>query len=69
MNITESIAWQTVASLLRGEIDHGDESTRASVADACARLDQRAHAALKAGVVSAPQDWDEHLCHVATEER
>ena len=69
MNVSEAIAWQVVASLLRGEADHADDSTRASVAGACARLDQRAHLALKAGPVAAPQDWDEHLCHVTTEER
>ena len=69
MNVSEAIAWQVVASLLRGEVDHADESTRASVADACARLDERARAVLRAGVSDDADAWDEHLCHVTTEER
>lgn len=69
MNISEAIAWQTVASFLRGDLDHGDEKTRGDIATACARLDQRAHQALRAGTVQAPQDWDESLHYVETQER
>lgn len=67
MNVTEAIAWQTVASLLRGELDHGDDATRADIARSCARLDQRARAALMAGAADSPSAWDDHLCRVMTD--
>ena len=69
MNITEAVAWQAVADFLRGDLDHADEATRADIVGACVWLDKAAHNALRSGTVSAPQDWDEHLCHVTTEER
>lgn len=69
MNVSEAIAWSTVRSFLAGELDHGDESARTAIASACARLDQWAHAALRAGTHDDEQAWDEHLCFVSTEER
>jgi len=69
MNISEALAWQTVASLLRGEADNADEKTRGWIARACAVLDEKAWKALKAGTHDDEPAWDEYLCHVTTEER
>lgn len=69
MNITESIAWQTVASFLRGELDHADNKTRREIARCCALLDSHAHMRLAAGQDDLPDDWYGHLYYVSTEER
>ena len=69
MSATDALAWQLVARFLRGELDHADDATRADIARACAWLDEAARMVVSDVEVSAPQDWDEHLCHVVTEER
>lgn len=69
MNITEAVAWQVVASFLRGELDHADDKTREDIALKCSTLDARARRTLQAGKVDAYRAWDEHLRYVSTEER
>lgn len=68
MNIGEAVAWQTVAGLLRGDLDHNDDATRESIAKSCAALDHRAQQTLGAGPASSSASWDHHLCKVATED-
>lgn len=67
MTITEAVAWQHVADFLRGDVDHCDEGTRQKIAHDLAVLDQRAHAALKAGQPLDVDEWDAALCLVTLE--
>lgn len=69
MNVGESINWQTVASFLRGDLDHEDERTRAHIARACDALDAAAHSRLKAGTDDDIDAWFDHLGYVTTEGR
>lgn len=66
MNATEARAWGIVAGLLRGDLDHGDEMTRADIASACALLDRHARDYGQLPI-SAAHDWDAHLCRVMTD--